>query len=355
MRRNNKCLQVLFLVFAMLLLSSCQASIGETAKMPSDEETPEKEVLHLSVASAAYMEGVVTGEVVLDAIDKMEEWSDGTIEVVLHDGGELGGDDILMKGAVQGTLSIVNAVSSAQVETVPEVALLGIPCMFESTEQFNRLIESEYGERLQEYYNKAGLQLLACFGDNYRNLTANSLITSVEEIRGLKMRTLDNPYHIAFWRALGADASYYNFNDLYTALQQGVYEAQENPNTAIIGARLHDVQRYVINTRHVIIDNIYVMNKEQWDALTDDQQALIRKFMEYIRTEQISRGPEKYRLMDQELVDSFGMTVFEPSGQFLEELSVGKDAVIKLLRQDLGDVVVDDFLAAVESVKAAER
>lgn len=342
---------MLLAVLAAAMLSSCQTSDRENETETSAVTEPEKEVLHLSIASAAYMEGVVTGEVALDAMEKIEEWSGGTIEIVLHDGGELGGDDILMQGVVQGTLSIVNAVSSAQVETVPEAALLGIPCMFESTEQFNRLIESEYGERLQEYYNKAGLQLLACFGDNYRNLTANLPITSIEEIKGLKMRTLDNPYHIAFWQALGADASYYNFNDLYTALQQGTYEAQENPNTAIIGARLYDVQDYVINSRHVIIDNIYVMNKAQWDALTDEQQRLIQRFMEEIKAEQVSRGPENYKLMDQELVDTYGMTIFEPSEQFLEELAVGKEAVIELLRRDLGDGVVDEFLAAVEAVK----
>ena len=136
-------------------------------------EIAREEVLHLSISTAAFWEGTAVGEALEKNCEKLEEWSEGTIDICIYDGGVMGSDSELIPGVQQGTLSIVNSVSAAQVSVVPEAALLSIPCIFDSYEEYNQLLQGEFFDTLQTYYNKAGLQLLCCFGNEYRNLTTN--------------------------------------------------------------------------------------------------------------------------------------------------------------------------------------
>ena len=95
-------------------------------------EIAREEVLHLSISTAAFWEGTAVGEALEKNCEKLEEWSEGTIDICIYDGGVMGSDSELIPGVQQGTLSIVNSVSAAQVSVVPEAALLSIPCIFDS-------------------------------------------------------------------------------------------------------------------------------------------------------------------------------------------------------------------------------
>lgn len=309
-------------------------------------EIAREEVLHLSISMAAFWEGTAVGEALEKNCEKLEEWSEGTIDICIYDGGVMGSDSELIPGVQQGTLSIVNSVSAAQVSVVPEAALLSIPCIFDSYEEYNQLLQGEFFDTLQTYYNKAGLQLLCCFGNEYRDLTTNRPVYDVEDLKGMKIRTLDNPFQIAFWKSFGMEASYYRYNDLYAALQQGMYDAQENAVSAILGGRFYETQKYMIRTQHVVIDNVFIMNKKQYDALSEDHKELLKRFFDAVTEDVLQVTEEKDMIAEKDLTDRYGMEIIEPDQTFIAKLKQGCEPAIALLREHIGSEIVDQFLEA---------
>ena len=339
------------LLLALSLCLPACASEPEPETTAAQEETEaETPVLRLSIASSAYLEGSVTGDVLQESIQKLREWSGGTMEITLYGSGRLGGDDELIPGAAAGTLSIVNSVSSVQSEVVPESSLLGVPGLFEDYDTYNRLMEGPYFEVLKDYYAREGLELLACFANSYRELTTDTPIHTLQEAQGVRIRTLNNPYQMLFWESIGFSPSYLAFSDLYMALYRGDFQAQENPFSAIERNRFYEVQKYVVLTHHTVIDNMFVMNKEQYDALTPEQQELLARFFEEVKTELLERTPSDDERLKRILEESGGMEMIYPDEAFMTGFRQGTHVVLEQLRLDLGAETVDTFLAALEAV-----
>lgn len=336
-------------LFLSLCLAACAS--GDTPETTSaPEETAEQpEVLHLSIATSAALEGSITGDVLEEYAEQLWEWSGGTMEITMFDSSRLGGDDELIPGAVAGTLSIVNSVSSVQSGVVPESALLGVPGLFEDYETYNRLMDGPYFEVLKGYYEREGLELLACFANSYRELTSDTPIRSLADAQGMKIRTLNDPYQMLFWESIGFQPSYVAFSDLYMALYRGEFNAQENPLSAIERNRFYEVQKYVIFTHHTVIDNMFVMNKEQYDALTEEQQALLARYFEEVKAALIEQTPSDDERLKRILEESGNMEMIYPDEAFMEEFRQGTQVVLDRLRQDLGAETVDQFLAALET------
>ncbi|WP_434310030.1 TRAP transporter substrate-binding protein [Hominifimenecus sp. rT4P-3] len=339
---------------ASLALASC--SSGPPASKTSEENPVESttaetsDVLYLTIASSALWSDSITGQVLSRYQEKLKEWSGGTMEIILYEGSSLGGDDELIPGAVQGTLSIVNSVSSVHAKVVPEATLLGIPGFFQDYDTYNRLMESDYFDVLHEYYAREGLELMAAFANSYRELTCDRPIRSVEDLAGVKIRTLNNPYHMAFWDSLGCDASYLPFGDLYMALRKGDFQAQENPLSAVERNHFNEVQKYVIFTHHVVVDYMFVMNQAQYNALTEEQKGWLKRFFAEIKKDLIDESPEDHERLKRLLEESCGMEMLYPDETFMAEMQKGTELVIGQLRQELGTEKVDLFLSAVDAV-----
>lgn len=339
---------------AMLVLTSCSSgsSVPEASEESAAESTEAEtsDVLSLTIASSALWSDSITGEVLSKYQEKLKEWSGGTMEIRLYEGSSLGGDDELIPGAVQGTLSIVNSVSSVHAKVVPEATLLGIPGFFKDYDTYNRLMESNYFDVLHEYYAREGLELMAAFANSYRELTCDRPIRSMEDLAGVKIRTLNNPYHMAFWNFLGCDASYLPFGDLYMALRKGDFHAQENPLSAIERNHFNEVQKYVIFTHHVVVDYMFVMNQAQYDALTEEQKGWLKQFFSEIKKELLEESPADHERLKRLLEESCGMEMMYPDETMMAEMRKGTELVIEQLRQELGAEKVDLFLSAVAAV-----
>ena len=336
-------------LFLSLCLTACASGDTPETTAALEETAEQPKVLHLSIATSAALEGSVTGDVLEEYAEQLREWSGGTMEITLFDSSRLGGDDELIPGAVAGTLSIVNSVSSVQSGVVPESALLGVPGLFEDYETYNRLMDGPYFEVLKGYYEREGLELLTCFANSYRELTSDTPIHSLADAQGLRIRTLNNPYQMLFWESIGFQPSYLAFGDLYMALYRGEFNAQENPLSAIERNRFYEVQKYVIFTHHTVIDNMFVMNKEQYDALTEEQQALLARYFEEVKAALIEQTPSDDERLKRILEESGNMEMIYPDEAFMTEFRQGAQVVLDRLRQDLGAETVDQFLAALEA------
>ena len=163
----------------------------------------------------------------------------------------------------------------------------------------------------------SGVQLygLGIWESGFRNLTNSKRdINSVDDVSGLKIRTMENQVHIAFWKAMGADATPMSWGEAYTALQQGALDGQENPATVILTNNVAQVNKHLAITEHAYSTVFLVMSPETWASFDDETKQI---FTDVMAECSISER-ELSRKMDGEAVDQLreqGMTVTYPDKQ----------------------------------------
>lgn len=268
------------LLIAILIISACGRPSGSSSEGNEDTYTiriahlvPEEQSSH--VAAETFKE-------------KLEKESDGRIKVELYPNGQLYGSD----------REAIEAVQLGNIEmTIPAVAPLAsfnekflvfdLPFLFNSNEAAYKALDGELGQELMADLEKNDLKGLV-FGENgFRHMSNNNgPIEKPEELKGLKFRTLENPLHTDTFKAFGANASPFAFGELYTALQQGTYDAMECPVSLYYTNKFYEVQDYLSLTGHVYAATALLMNNDFYNELPEDLQNLITEASEEYRDEQ---------------------------------------------------------------------
>ena len=130
------------------------------------------------------------------------------------------------------------------------------------------------------YLAAAGLKGLGYFENGFRQLTCNKDINTLADLNGLKIRVMENEIHLAIWTALGANPGPLAFGELYTALQQKSFDAQENPAELIYNTKFYEVQDHVYLTSHIYTPYIIYMNLDAWNSLNAQTQELVQECMD---------------------------------------------------------------------------
>jgi tripartite ATP-independent transporter DctP family solute receptor len=187
------------------------------------------------------------------------------------------GDDAAMVTALRtGALDISANSQGAVAGAVPEYAAYGMPFLFSSPAQAFRLLDGPLGKELADKSAEKGLVVLGYWDNGIRQMTnSKRAITSVEDLKGLKMRTPPDATLVDIMQALGAEAQQIKFAELYVALQQGVVDGQENPLMNIHASKLYEVQKHLALTNHQFQMTPLLVSKRTWDRLAAaDRKAL---------------------------------------------------------------------------------
>ena len=147
--------------------------------------------------------------------------------------------------------------------------------------------------------------------NGFRNLTCNVEVTGLDSLKGIKVRTMENSLQMDAWKALGANPTPMAFGEVYTALQQGTVEGQENPLGLISANSFMDVQDYLVLSEHNYTPMPTFINLELYNNLTDNQRAIMEYVSEYVEQWERERNIE---LNEQILAD------FEADGVNIVEL-----------------------------------
>ena len=209
--------------------------------------------------------------------DMLNEKTGGRITVNVFPASALGNNTELLEQLQMGTLEM--AISSvaflgAFTETTK---LLDLPYLFQSNEAAEEVLDGDVGQTIFENLQPAGFEGMAWLATGWRHVTANKEIHKPEDMKGLKIRVMENQMYIDHFNALGASAVPMAFSELYTALQNGTMDAQENPFANIDGNRLYEVQKYIIKTGHIYDTSPLLASKTWWDSLSESDQKLIRE------------------------------------------------------------------------------
>lgn len=206
----------------------------------------------------------------------VNERTRGAIQIQVFPNGVLGNDPALISAVRGGLIEIAATGNPFFTGLAPKLNVLDLPYLFRDRRHAAAVLDGPIGEDLRNELEGSNLKALATLDIGWRNLTnSRRPVRTPEDIRGLKIRTTPNPAHIKAFQLLGAIATPLAFSELFTALEVGSVDGQENPVTLILSARFFEVQKHLTLTRHAFTTGPLVMNKEKFEGLAPDLRTIL--------------------------------------------------------------------------------
>ncbi|SFG12525.1 tripartite ATP-independent transporter solute receptor, DctP family [Desulfotomaculum arcticum] len=270
----------------------------------------------------------------------VEEKSNGRIKVELHPNGELGGDRQAIEAVQLGTIQMTIPAAAVLSGFEPKFQVFDLPYLFKSKEAAYKALDGELGKKLSDLLIPLGLRNLAYGENGFRNITNNKgPINSPADLKGVKIRTMENPVHMATFKALGANPTPISFGELYTALQQGTVDAEENPIPLVYTSKFYEVQKYYTLDGHVYAATAVLINNDFFNSLPEDLQQIIVEGAEKYKDEQRKLSSQQDTEMLRALKDK-GMQINELTPEQKQEFI---DATLPVYDQ-FKDVLGEDLI-----------
>ncbi|MDB5838457.1 MAG: dicarboxylate transporter, DctP subunit [Herminiimonas sp.] len=173
--------------------------------------------------------------------------------------------------AVQlGTQELTYASTGALPSFVPEVKIVDVPFLFRDAAHARSVLDGPIGQEMLQKFDARGFKAMAWGENGFRHMTNSKRpVKAPEDLKGLKMRTMENPVHIQAYRTFGISPTPMGFSEVFMALQQGVVDGQENPLTVITTSKFDQVQKHLSLTGHVYTPTMFLMNKAIFDKLPE--------------------------------------------------------------------------------------
>ena len=263
---------LLGILVAALILGACSSGgSSNTNGSNSSSDKIEWKMGHLAD------ENHIWHKTALKFAELVNEKTDGQIEIKIFPNNSLGGETDTINAIQAGTADLVISGETLQ-NWAPKAALMAVPYAFRDLDHVKSVVEGEIGEEIEaEIKDKAQLTALYYHTRAPRNLTSNDPITSPEDLDGFSMRVPNVPLFLKVWEAAGAKPQVMDFNEVFTGLQQGVIDGQENPVDLIQSGGLYEVQKYVNRTEHVYSWIYVLVGNKQFEALTEDQKTAVQE------------------------------------------------------------------------------
>jgi len=276
----------------------------------------------------------------------VEERTKGEVAVKLHIGAVLGGGREAMEAVKVGTQTMVDAALAPVFGFEPAFGVLNLPYLFTSRKQWYDLLDGPLGTELLSKLERHGFIGLGYPENGIRHVTNNVRpITKPEDIKGIKIRVMQSPVFISTFKALGALPTPIPWAELYSALQQGVVDAQENPVVNIYGNKLYEVQKYLSMTGHTYDPNVYFMNKRFFDSLSKENQTILKATAKEVIAWQRAEAQKDEQSQLAELKAK--IKVNDVAKEQLEAFRQACQPVYKEQAKTIGQPVVDAWLKAV--------
>ena len=211
--------------------------------------------------------------------------TNGRYKIETFYNGSLGGERESIEAVQLGTQALTFSSSGPVPNFVPESKILDVPFLFRDKAHARAVLDGPIGQDLLSKFDSKGFKALAWAENGFRHMTNSKReVHAPGDLKGLKMRTMENPVHIQAYKQFGIITTPMAFPEVFTALQQGTVDGQENPLSVIISAKFDQVQKYLSLTGHVYSPCIFLMSKEAFDKLTPaDQKAFLEAAKEGVK------------------------------------------------------------------------
>jgi TRAP-type transport system periplasmic protein len=206
----------------------------------------------------------------------VEERTGGAVEINVFPNSGLGTAQQALNLMRGGVIEIIQSGSTTFNGVVGETAVLEMPFLFRDAAHAYHVLDGKVGQSLLDKLAPHGIQGLAFLENGWREVTNNrGPVRSPDDIKGLKIRTTPNPYHIQAFELLGANPVPLAYAELYSALETGAVDAQEHPLPALWAGKFYEVQEYLSLTHHAYSPLILAMNKTKYESLPAEYRTVL--------------------------------------------------------------------------------
>jgi tripartite ATP-independent transporter DctP family solute receptor len=292
---------VLMCVCAAMLIIATTACGGEKAEAPADDAAQETaaetaagdgEAIVLKVGSTV-TDDSPGGKLLLDYYKpEIEKRSEGRITVEIYNNSILGGDRQLYEALQLGTLEVSLGPLSTLTNFDAKFGASDLPFLYKDKPTAYAALDGEWGDMLKADLPDVGMRVLGYCENAFRALSNNIRpIKTLEDMKGLKMRVMESPIHISTFKAMGANPTPIAFSELYTALQQGTVDGQDNGVALTYTSKLYEVLKYYTISGQCYAASALVASEAWWQSLPEDQQQIIEEVsLEYCGLERKALG-----------------------------------------------------------------
>jgi tripartite ATP-independent transporter DctP family solute receptor len=256
------------------------------------------------------------------AASEIRNRTNGRFDITVFPASQLGNENQLNEALGFGAIDIIYVGINFVAATYPPLGISGAPFMLRDLDHWKAYRHSKlFSELVQGYDEKTRHKITALTYYGQRHVTANRRISKPEDMQGMKLRVPPAPLFLMFTKSVGADATPIAFSDVYTALQQGLVDGQENPLPTIMAKKFYEVQSHIALTGHITESMVTVIGSHVWNKLTPDDQKVFADTLK----EAASKATESIEASERILAAEFrklGVTVVEPDREAFRKAAI---------------------------------
>jgi tripartite ATP-independent transporter DctP family solute receptor len=256
------------------------------------------------------------------AASEIRKRTNGRYDIEVFPASQLGNENQIDKALGLGTIDIVYVGINFVAATYEPLGITGAPFMLRDFDHWKAYRGSRlFAELAKGYEDKTWHKIAALTYYGQRHVTANRRISKPGDMQGMKLRVPPAPLFQMFTKSVGADATPIAFSDVYTALQQGLVDGQENPLPTIMAKKFYEVQSHIVLTGHITESMVTVIGSHVWNKLIPDDQKIFADTMK----EAAAKATESIEASERILAGAFrklGMTVVEPDREAFRKAAI---------------------------------
>lgn len=327
-----------FVRSAVMALGLCALSVGAAGQASASD----KIVLKAGHASST----TSTGHHAFEFLGKeLAEKTNGQITIQIFPSAQLGSERELIESIQLGNVDMAFVSSAVLGNFNKEFFALDIPFMFKDRDSVYRVLDGKIGQGLLDSLGNVGIKAVGYWENGFRQLTNNKkVIRTPQDLAGMKMRTMENEVHIAAWKAEGANPAPLAFGELFTALQQGTFDAQEGPINLFYDMKFQEVQQHISMTNHVYSPWPVMINPDVYSRFSDEQKVIFADAMKKATDYQRDLAQ---KADDNAVANMPNVTITKLTGEELEAFSSKMGPIHELVKKKVGAKIVDDIIAEV--------
>ena len=285
--------------------------------------------------------------------EEVEANSDGRIAVDIYPSGQLGSADESITGLLNNSLEMTCVNISILNNIYPETMVLSCPALFTDEAQCDAVLAGEWGQNFfDKVADEAGVRVLSAFCNGMRCFTTSKdELTTVESAKGITFRVMQSEVCEKMVEAIGANPVPMAGSEMYTALQNGTVDGQENPPVNILNDKTYEVQKYMVMDKHIASIVTFDISEAYWQSLPEDLQKVIKDAADKVTVE-AAEVCNNLNTTGVARLEEYGMSVYEPTAEELEAWhDAMRDPCVEFVKGQVGDEVVDGLLAAIDAAK----
>ena len=214
---------------------------------------------------------------ILEFQKALEARSNGTLKVKIFPDGQLGSEREVLELLQIGSVAATKVSAATLSNFVPEYHLLGVPYLFRDKQHLFDVLEGPIGKSILEKGSKFWLRGLCYYDAGSRSFyTRDKAIRTPDDLKGLKIRVMNNQMAINMVNALGASATPLSYSELYTAMQQGVVDGAENNPPSFVSSNHYELSKYYTLDQHSYVPDVLLIGTKYWDKLSADEKIWVQ-------------------------------------------------------------------------------